>query len=97
MKQLVFSTILAGVLLTSCSGVSSKKGDWSKSDKEKAHKAIAEIDKELSDHYGDQKQDFIDCYLEKVENNYEDFATANADVDGCTKLAEQCSTEISGL
>ncbi|CAG5081083.1 hypothetical protein [Parvicella tangerina] len=74
----------------------SSKGNWSTADKEKADAAVAAIDAELAV-FGDKKQDFIDCYLEKVENNYSSFAAADKDLDGCSALAESCATEVMSM
>ncbi len=95
MKKIILSAVVAAAVLTSCGGASTK-GNWSDADKEKANEAVAEIDSEL-DVFGDKKQDFIDCYLEKVEDNYDDFATADADLDGCSKLAEECAEEVMDM
>ena len=71
--------------------VASKKGAWNDSDKKAALKAIKSIEAEL-DVFGKNKQQFIDCYLRKVEAKYSSFATANMDSKGCEKLATQCAT-----
>ncbi len=74
----------------------STAGNWNAADKAKADAAVAAIDSELAA-FGDKKQAFIDCYLMKVENNYNSFAEADADLDGCSALAESCATEVMGL
>lgn len=68
-------------------------GSWSYEDKQKAYEAIEEIEDQL-DVFGDKKQDFIDCYLGRIEDNYSSFASADADLDGCSALAEQCASEV---
>lgn len=95
MKKSILTVFIFTMFLASCAtsaGVS-KKGNWSAEDKKKAQAEIAEVDSDL-DVFGDKKQDFIDCYLEKIENNYKDFKTADSDLDGCTKHAEQCAKEV---
>jgi hypothetical protein len=71
-------------------------GNWSAADKKKADEAVAAIDDQLAA-FGDKKQDFIDCYLTKVENSYPSFAAADTDLEGCSALAESCATEVMGL
>lgn len=95
MKKIILSAALAVAVLTSCGGVS-EKGNWNEEDKKKADDAIAEIDSEL-DAFGDAKQEFIDCYLDKVEANYASFAEADADLSGCEKLATECAEDVMGL
>lgn len=95
MRKVILSAVVAAALLTSCGG-GSTKGNWSEADKAKADAAVAEIDSDL-DVFGDKKQDFIDCYLEKVEDNYDNFAAADSDLDGCSKLAEDCAKEVMAM
>ena len=92
MKKGIF-IILALVLLTACGGVS-EKGAWNDADKQSAQDAVASIDGQL-DALGEQKQAYIDCYLEKVEANYRCFDDANKDASGCEKLALECVDEIT--
>lgn len=89
------TALVATTMLVSCGEVS-EKGNWNEEDKKKADDAIAEIDGEL-DAFGDKKQEFIDCYLEKVEANYDNFASADSDLSGCEKLAEECVNEVMGF
>lgn len=85
------------MILTSCTTTAgvSKKGNWNAEDKAKADAAIAAVDSDL-DAFGDKKQDFIDCYLQKIEANYKNFNSADSDLDGCSKLAEKCAKEVLG-
>lgn len=71
-------------------------GHWNADDKAKADAAIAAIDADLAP-FGDKKQDFIDCYLGKIENNYSSFASADSDLQGCSAIAEQCANEVMGM
>ncbi len=86
--------VIAGcvLLLTAC-GQISVKGAWSKEDKDRANAEIKKVDADL-DILGDKKQAYIDCYLEKLENNYDDFKSADSDEKGCEKLAVECATEL---
>lgn len=68
-------------------------GNWNEEDKAKADAAIAAIDADLAV-FGEHKQDFIDCYLGKIENNYSSFASADSDLEGCSKIAEECAGEV---
>lgn len=77
-------------------GEMSTKGNWSATDKEKANAAVAAIDSQLAA-FGDKKQDFIDCYLQKVEDNYNSFDEANVDLEGCSSLAESCANEVMAM
>ncbi|MFM7682156.1 MAG: hypothetical protein ACKO7P_05350 [Bacteroidota bacterium] len=85
-----FYSIALSAMLVSCSG--SKKGAWSDDDKKKANDEIKKVESSL-DILGDKKQKFIDCYLEKVEDNYDNFDAANIDEKGCEKLAIDCMKE----
>ena len=71
--------------------VASEKGNWNDSDKKAALKAIKSVDADL-EVFGDNKQQFIDCYLEKIEANYSSFAAADMDSEGCEVLATKCAT-----
>ena len=79
------------VLLFSCN--QSKKGAWNEEDKQRAQEEIAKIEGELTA-LGDKKDDFINCYLEKVEDNYDNFEAADNDEPGCTKLATECASQL---
>lgn len=74
----------------------SSKGNWNDSDVAKAQEAMASIDDQLAA-FGDKKEDFKNCYLDKVMTNYDSFADADADIDGCSALAETCATDVMGL
>lgn len=89
MKYVFFSFTLT-VMLASCSG--SKKGAWSDDDKKKANDEMKFVEFAL-EKFGDKKQVIIDCFLEKVEDNYDNFDAANKDDKGCAKLATDCVKE----
>ena len=77
--------------LVACNG--SKKGAWSDDDKKRANEEIKKVESKL-DILGDKKQGYIDCYLDKLENNYENFDAANKDAKGCEKHAMDCLNDI---
>jgi hypothetical protein len=87
-----FIIVVSILLLTAC-GQTSKKGAWNKEDKDRANKEIKKVEADLSI-LGDKKQAYIDCYLEKLENNYDNFSAADTDEKGCEKLAIDCATEL---
>jgi len=81
-------------LLASCD--SGEKGKWSAEDKEKAR---SEMEKTLTDpstegsEFFAQKEvrdQFIDCSLGKLEQNYSSYNDANKDIEGCKKIGEEC-------
>ena len=91
MKKLIFAAS-AALLIVSC-GNSSVKGAWNKEDMDKANQEIKSVDADLKV-LGDKKQAYIDCYLQKLENNYENFQAADSDEKGCEKLAVECASEL---
>ena len=109
MKKFMF-LLLALVLFTACENtvntvesdddgkdyVESTKGNWNDTDKRLADAAVTSIDSQL-DALGENKQAYIDCYLEKVEANYNSFSVANSDAAGCEKLALECVDELTDL
>jgi hypothetical protein len=90
MKNIIFISTFT-LLLVSCNG--SKKGAWSAEDKQKASNGIKESEGSL-EFLGSNKQQFIDCYLEKVESTYENFDEANVDPKGCDDLTVSCLKEV---
>ncbi|HLP10896.1 MAG TPA: hypothetical protein VK177_03130 [Flavobacteriales bacterium] len=91
MKTLV---LFIGLLLFLVSfGDESRKGAWSKKDKKKARKEIKKVDADLAA-FGSKKQAFIDCYLKKIEDTFDNFTTADHDIETCTKLATECAEEV---
>lgn len=77
--------------LISCNG--SKKGAWTEDDKKKANIYIEQTEGSL-EFLGNSKQRFMDCYLEKVENTYDNFDEANSDSEGTDSLTASCFAEI---
>jgi len=97
---------VAALVMTSCDGKkedekkgddkkteASAKGKWSEADLKKAYDAIGEADADL-DQLGEYKQEFIDCYVSKIQNNYESFEAADKDQAGCESFAMECASEI---
>jgi hypothetical protein len=78
-------------LLFSCSG--SKKGAWSKEDKIKAKSHIQESGVAL-EFLGPNKQQFMDCYLDKIEKKYDNFNESLSDTKGSDEIAASCLEEI---
>lgn len=72
----------------------SEKGNWTEEEMNRAISAVNEIRSQVEPVFGDKTQEFIDCYLEKVEASYENFATADSDVEGCTRLSEECANSV---
>jgi hypothetical protein len=89
MKKII---LIAAVFCTTIS-CGSKKGAWSEEDKTKARNYIKQSEGSL-DFLGNKKEQFVQCYLEKVENTYENFDDANADTKGCDNLTANCLGEI---
>jgi len=94
MKKLFFLA-LAVAILGSC--MVSKKGKWTNSEKEKARKELSKVDAEIRETLGEQTDDFFDCYMEKIMNNYANFKEANEDFEGCENLALECAEAVLKL
>lgn len=92
-KTFIAIAALSLLVLTACGG--SKKGEWNDEDKNKAQTEVDKVRGDIEGMLGDKTQAYLDCYLEKIEDNYDNFDAANADEPGCTELAQQCMTEIS--
>jgi hypothetical protein len=89
MKKMIFSVLII-LLLASCG---SKKGSWTDEDKKKASDHIKKSEGSL-EFLGTSKQEFIDCYLEKVEKKYDNFDESTADSKGTDSLTASCFVEI---
>ncbi len=72
----------------------SEKGNWTDAEKELAMKEVAGVRDQIEGLLGENTDAYIDCYLEKVENAYPNFATANSDQPGCTTLAQECMEDL---
>ena len=75
----------------------SKKGAWTEEEKEKAIHSLEKHKAEI-EAFGKDKQAFIDCYVEKMEQRYENFdasteAGRNLVVIDCIKPIVQKSLE----
>ena len=91
-KIVSMAMILMAVVLFSC-GPASKKGDWNDKDKEKYLKEVESVD--LSK-FGDKKQEWIDCYLQKLEANFDSYKASSEDKATCEKLALECNDDVFG-
>ena len=89
MKKIIFITTLS-LSIFSCG---SKKGSWTEEDKKKASDHIKKSEGSL-EFLGTSKQEFIDCYLEKVEKKYDNFDESTADSKGTDSLTASCFVEI---
>lgn len=100
---LVFTLALVSTMtLTSCGseaadaakteeeGPKSVKGKWLDAEKEQAQAEVDKVRGQVEELLGENTDAYIECYLEKVEDAYPDFQTANSDQPGCTKLAQEC-------
>jgi len=83
--------IASVAFLVACNG--SKKGAWSDEDKKRADDEVKKVESSL-DVLGDKKEAYINCYLDKLENNYKSFDDANKDQKGCEKHALDCIQDI---
>ncbi len=90
-KRSLFAMLLTTTMILSSCGSGSVKGKWSESDKQTFHKEMATVD--LSK-LADKKEQWVECYLEKVEANYSSFGDANKDEAGCKKLALECNAAV---
>jgi len=89
MKKIIFITTLS-LSIFSCG---SKKGSWTEGDKKKASDYIKKSEGSL-EFLGTSKQEFIDCYLGKVEKKYDNFDESTADSKGTDSLTASCFVEI---
>ena len=93
MKKFILPLAAAlGIILTSC-GEGSEKGNWSEEDREKFDEVMEENAGSL-EAMGDLKEEFIECYYEKLEANYENFEEADGDIEGAKKYAQECTEEL---
>lgn len=89
MKKIIFITTISLSVL-SCG---SKKGSWTDEDKKKASDYIKNSEGSL-EFLGTSKQEFIDCYLDKVEKKYDNFDESTSDSRGTDSLTASCFVEI---
>lgn len=89
MKKIIFITTLS-LTIFSCG---SKKGSWTEEDKKKASDYIKKSEGSL-EFLGTSKQEFIDCYVDKVEKKYDSFDESTADSKGTDSLTASCFVEI---
>jgi hypothetical protein len=82
--------LFMSLVLTSCGG--SVKGKWSDEDKQRFRKEMDGVS-ELSN-YGEDKEEWIECYLSKCEANFSSFAEADKDTEGCERIAAECNEVV---
>lgn len=87
-------TISHLLFFTACRSSDSQKGAWTEQDKQLLKDKFAEAAYKI-DTLGEKKQEFIDCYFEKLEQNYKSFAQANSDFEGCVHYCKECYQQIS--
>lgn len=81
-------------LMTDCM-MGTEFGDgWSDEDIERAEAEIEKVRESLEPMLGDNTDTYIDCYLEKIMMNYDNFDDANADFKGCEALAQECMQDL---
>lgn len=88
----VFMMIAAVAFLMACNG--SKKGAWSDEDYQKAKDELKNVDSTLAFFLGSKKEAYVNCFLEKLENNYENFDASQSDKKGCEKHAVDCMQDV---
>ncbi|MBM3915823.1 MAG: hypothetical protein FJ348_07285 [Sphingomonadales bacterium] len=101
LKKMMLQSCLVFIfsaLLVSCDG--SEKGKWSAGDKEKARsemeKTLLDPSTEGSEFFAKKevRDQFIDCSLGKLEQNYASYSDANNDLEGCKKIGEECALAL---
>ena len=73
----------------------SVQGNWSQVDRT-SFKMDMDTIVEL-DFLGENKSKWIECYLEKCEDNFTSYYHANTDESGCERLAAECGRELLGI
>lgn len=69
----------------------SQIGKWSERDKKLY---FDEMNKTDFSSLGDVKDDYVNCYLNKLENNFQSIRLANLDTLKCETLALECASEL---
>ncbi len=90
MKKYYLYSIVSFFVI-SCSN--SEKGSWSDEDKTHAKEDLQKVGAAL-DVLGDRKEVFIDCYLEKIEENYPSYEDAKKDKEGCDDQVANCMQQV---
>lgn len=90
--QFLFATAIIVTMLAGCN--SSKKGKWSKQDKNKFYSEMKSATRNLDNLDASTKSKWIDLYFEKCQAKYTSFAVADADEEGCEKIALEVNDEL---
>ena len=89
--KITFYILVLSTLLASCN--SSTKGNWSEADKKQAREAI-NLSSNDYEYLGEDKNEFTECFLEKVENEFSSYKMANMDTKGRKALWDSCMDEL---
>lgn len=87
---LIVLSIFTAMVLVSCN--QSTKGNWSEADKKKFYSDMEGV-QQLSN-FGENRDKWVDCYYSKCEAAYSSYREADADLQGCEKIAQECSKEV---
>jgi hypothetical protein len=90
MKKILMYIMVATSLLA-CN--ESKKDGWSDEDKRKSIENLNDEFFKVSG-IGDKKQDYIDCFLENIEKNYDSYEEAEKDPTVTLKIADYCLNKV---
>jgi hypothetical protein len=93
MKRSLLTLLIGIFALTICLGQTSQIGKWSRFDKDKFYLDLSKIDLSA---FGDKKDIWLECYFNRLQNNYASYSEANADEEGCKMLAFACNDEVLG-
>lgn len=66
-------------------------GKWSDRDKKMYFEEMNNTD---LNQLGELKNDYVNCYLKKLENNFSSIRKANMDSTRCEELAIECASEL---
>ncbi|MDD4214855.1 MAG: hypothetical protein PHR81_08605, partial [Bacteroidales bacterium] len=64
---------------------------WPEADRSRFYQEMESSDMSA---FGDKKDEWVECYLSKLEANYASFLEADQDVAGCEKIAKECNDEV---
>ncbi len=82
---------LAEICATEVIDQGSAIGKWSDRDKKMYFDEMNNTD---LNQLGELKNDYVNCYLKKLENNFSSIRKANMDSTRCEELAIECASEL---